>query len=157
MHACLIPMEEPAITVPRSMTADVTIQVATVITRNHAGTTHRQLGTTSQHRGITTSRGFINRHHAITSRNEATIGPIRIKVGMAITVAVGTAVTAVETTTIAAAMADATTVAEGATITVAVITMAEAATGSPHKNLYKIAAHQAPLFFALRQASLVGS
>jgi hypothetical protein len=34
----------------------------------------------------------------------------------------------VETTTIAAAMADATTVAEGATTAVAVITMAEAAT-----------------------------
>jgi hypothetical protein len=76
---------------------------------------------------------------------------------MTITVAVGTAVTAVETTTIAAAMADATTVAEGATTAVAAITMAEAATGSPHKNHYKKAAHQAPLFFLLSQASLVGS
>jgi hypothetical protein len=67
---------------------------------------------------------------------------------MAITVAVGMAVTAaVGTTTIAAAMADATTVAEGATTTVAAVTMAEAATGRPHKNFYKKAAHQAPLFF----------
>lgn len=102
------------------MTADLTIQAAAVITRNHAGTTHRQRGITSQHRGITTSRGFINLHHAITSRNEATIGPIRMRVGTAVTVAVGT------TTTVA--MVDAIITADGATTTVAVITMAEAAT-----------------------------
>jgi hypothetical protein len=127
-------MEEPATTVPRSIprqpiipVAGLTTQVAAVITRNHAGTTHRQRGITNQRRGITTSRGFINRHHAITSRNEATIGPIRIRVGTAVTVAVGT-------TTIAD-MAVGTIVVDEATTTVAAITMAEAATGSPHNNL----------------------
>jgi hypothetical protein len=102
------------------MTAGLITQVAAAITRNHAGTTHRQRGITNQRRGITTSRGFINRHHAITSRNEATIGPIRIRVGTAVTAAVGT-------TTIAD-MAVGTIVVDEATTTVAAITMAEAAT-----------------------------
>ena len=130
-------MEEPVTTVPRSIprqpiipVAGLTTQVAAVITRNHAGTTPRQRGIISQHRGITISRGFINRHHVTTSRrHEPITGLIRIAAGMAaITVVVGTVVTAVETTTIAAAMADATTVAEGATTAVAAITMAEAST-----------------------------
>jgi hypothetical protein len=76
---------------------------------------------------------------------------------MTIAVAVGTAVTAVETTTIAAAMADATTVAEGATTAVAVITMAEAAVGSPHKNHSKKRRIKRRFFFGLSQASLVRS
>ena len=97
----LLPFRGLYLATPITPVAGLTTQVAAVITRNHAGTTHRQRGITSQHRGITTSRGFINRHHVITSRrHEPITGLIRIAAGMAITVAVGTAVTAVETTTI---------------------------------------------------------
>lgn len=122
MRAYPIPMEEAATTVPRSIprqrppiipVADLTIQVAAVITHSHAVTTRHRRGTTSQRRGITISRGFINRHLVITSRNGATTGPM---VGTGETAAVGAMTTV--------AMAD------EATIMDAAITMAEAAVGN---------------------------
>ncbi|KPG92957.1 hypothetical protein AEQ67_26375 [Pseudomonas sp. RIT-PI-q] len=90
-----------------------------VITLNHAATTRRLRGITSQHRAITTSRGFINRHRVITSRNEATTGLIRIRGGTAVTAATGTTTTVVTM--------GATIMADEATTTVVAITMAEAA------------------------------
>lgn len=130
-------MEEAATTVPRctrplrriTPVAGLTTLMA-VTTRHRAGITHLRHVITSQHRGITTNRGFINRHRVITSPRHGVItGLIRIAAGTVIAVAVGTDVTvAVGAMTIAVAMVDAITVADEATTTVAAITMAGAAT-----------------------------
>lgn len=111
-------MEEPATIVPRSTPhrRRPIIPVATATTPSPVVTTRHRPGITSQPHGITTSLGFINRPPAITSRNEATTGPIRITVGTAVTVAAGT------TTTVA--RVDAITVDE-ATMRVAAIMVTE--------------------------------
>jgi uncharacterized low-complexity protein len=134
VDACLIPMEESAITVqrliPRQHRAITPVVIVTipmaVTTRRQPVTTHPQRGITSQRRAITRSRGSINPHRAITRRRHVTIsrapitGRIRVMAGMAVTVAAGTMTRA--------AMADATTMA---TATVAAITTAEAITANP--------------------------
>ena len=144
-----MPMEEAVTTVPRctrpprliTPVAGLTTRMA-VTTRPRAGITHLLHATTSQHRGITTSRGFINRHRVITSRrHEAITGLIRVGVGTAMAGEVGMVVTvATGTTTIAAAMVDAMAGVDGTAM------MGVAVTGSLLRNLNKKAAHQAPLF-----------
>ena len=136
MRAYPIPTEETATTVPRftrpqrritPVAGLTTLMVVT--TRPRAGITHRLHGITSHRRVITPSRGFINRHRAIT-----TTVATRIADGTVMTAVVGTVVTGaigMAGTEAAGAMAiEATgiTVMEEAITAVAAITMAETAT-----------------------------
>lgn len=139
MHACPIPMEDPATTVPRSTRPQrrITpvaglITPTAVTTRPRAGITHRLHGITSHRRVTITSRGFINRHRAITSRrHEQITGSIRIVDGTVMTVGAGMAVTAAVGVMTIEATAGRIIVAKGAigAITVVAITMAEAIAG----------------------------
>ena len=128
MRAYPIPTEETATTVPRftrpqrritPVAGLTTLMVVT--TRPRAGITHRLHGITSHRRVITPSRGFINRHRAIT-----TTVATRIADGTVMTAVVGTVVT--EAAGAMAIEATGITVMEEAITAVGAITMAETAT-----------------------------
>ena len=142
VRAYPIPTEETATTVPRftrpqrriTPVAGLTTLMG-VTTRPRAGITHRLHGITSHRRVTTTSRGFINRPRAITSRrHELTTASTRTVDGTVMTAVVGTVVTGaigMAGTEAAGAMAiEATgiTVMEEAITAVGAITMAETAT-----------------------------
>lgn len=128
-------MEEAATTVPRfTHPLRRTIPVAglttpmVVTTQPRAGITHRLHGITSHPRAITTSRGFINRRHAITTTATRTAAGtvMTAGVGTAITGAIGTAAT--ETAGVMIIEATGITVTEEAITEAAAITITEAVT-----------------------------